>query len=169
MARRECDVCTQTGSTYRDAHGKCPPSWRLLRRPGEAVMCGEDTTGHRFLEGFHPDAFQISAQVVELLRKPSVPIGELGRDGSGERPVYPDRGVRLRAVCALGKQDVDWTALTPLLPGAEVIGASSDHLLVDVKDCGERGRPGDWMRFRCGYMAVMHAATSPYVKLSMIP
>lgn len=136
-------------------------------RVGEAVMCGEDTTGHRFLEGCHPDAFQIAAQVVELRRKPSVPIGELGRDGSGEQPVYPDRGVRLRAICALGKQDVDWGALTPLLPGAVVIGASSDHLLVDVEDCGVR--PGDWLRFRCGYMAILHAATSPYVKFSMIP
>lgn len=138
-------------------------------RVGEAVMCGEDTTGHRFLEGFHSDAFQISAQVVELRRKPSVPIGELGRDGSGERPVYPDRGVGLRAICALGKQDVDWAALTPLLPGAEVIGASSDHLIVDVEHCGERVRPGDWLRFRCGYMAIMRAATSPYVEIKLLP
>lgn len=138
-------------------------------RVGEAVTCGEDTTGHRFLKGFHPDAFQISAQVVELRRKPSVPIGELGLDCSGEQQLYPDRGVRLRAICALGKQDVDCTALTPLLPGAEVIGASSDHLLVDVEDCGEKVQPGDWLRFRCGYMAIMHAATSPYVEISAVP
>lgn len=136
-------------------------------RAGEAVTCGEDTTGHRFLEGYRSDAFRISAQVVELRRKPSVPIGELGRDGSGDQPVYPDRGVHLRAICALGKQDVDWTALTPLLPGAEVIGASSDHLLVDVEGCGVR--PGDWLEFRCGYMAILHAATSPYVEMDVVP
>lgn len=138
-------------------------------RAGEAVMCGEDTTGHRFLEGYHPDVFQLSAQVVELRRKPSVPIGELGRDGCGEQPVYPDRGVRLRAICALGKQDVDWGALTPLLPGAEIIGASSDHLIVDVEDCAGAVHPGDWLQFRCGYMAIMRAATSHYVEKRMIP
>lgn len=138
-------------------------------RAGEAVTCGEDTTGNRFLEGYHPDVFQLSAQVVELRRKPSVPVGELGLDGSGERPLYPDRGVRLRAVCALGKQDVDWGALTPLLPGAEIIGASSDHLLVDVEDCGGAVRPGDWLHFRCGYMAIMRAATSPYVEIRVVP
>ena len=138
-------------------------------RAGEAVMCGEDTTGNRFLEGYHPDVFQLSAQVVELRRKPSVPIGELGLDGSGERPVYPDRGVRLRAICALGKQDVAWEALTPLLPGAEVIGASSDHLLVDVEDCAGAVHPGDWLRFRCGYMAIMRAATSAYVEMRIVP
>lgn len=137
-------------------------------RAGEAILCGEDTTGSHFLEGYLPDAFQISAQVVELRRKPSHPIGELGGDCCGKQPVYPDRGVRLRAICALGKQDVDWTALTPLLLGAEVIGASSDHLLVDVEDCGEQVHPGDWLRFRCGYMAIMHAATSPYVEMRIL-
>lgn len=132
-------------------------------RVGEAVLYGEDTTGSRFLEGCHPDAFHFKAQVVELRRKPSVPIGEHGRDGKGDTPEYPDRGVRLRAICAAGKQDVAWAALTPTLPGAEMIGASSDHLIVDVEDCTGQIRVGDWMDFRCGYMAVLDATTSAYV------
>ena len=134
-------------------------------RVGEAVLFGEDTTGSRFLDGFHQDAFLFKAQVVELRRKPSVPIGELGRDGKGDTPEYPDRGVRLRAICAAGKQDVAWAALTPVLPGAEMIGASSDHLIVDVEDCGGQVQVGDWMEFRCGYMAVLDATTSAYVDI----
>ena len=134
-------------------------------RAGEAVLYGEDTTGSRFLKGYHHDAFLFKAQVVELRRKPSVPIGELGRDGKGDTPEYPDRGVRLRAICAAGKQDVAWGALTPVLPGAEMIGASSDHLIVDVEDCGGQVRVGDWMEFRCGYMAVLDATTSAYVDI----
>lgn len=138
-------------------------------RAGEAVTCGEDTTGNRPLAGYHRDAFTLSAQVVEVRRKPSVPVGEQGLDACGHRPVYPDRGVRLRAICAVGKQDMDLEALTPLLPGAELIGASSDHLLVDVEDCAGAVRPGDWMRFRCGYMAIMRAATSEYVEKRILP
>ena len=134
-------------------------------RVGEAVLYGEDTTGNRFLEGYHHDAFLFKAQVVELRRKPSVPIGELGRDGKGDTPEYPDRGVRLRAICAAGKQDVAWAALTPTLPGAEMIGASSDHLIVDVEDCGGQVQVGDWLEFRCGYMAVLDATTSAYVDI----
>lgn len=134
-------------------------------RVGEAVLFGEDTTGNRFLEGYHHDAFLFKAQVVELRRKPSVPIGELGRDGKGDTPEYPDRGVRLRAICAAGKQDVAWAALTPTLPGAEMIGASSDHLIVDVEDCGGQVQVGDWLEFRCGYMAVLDATTSAYVDI----
>ena len=144
--------------------GTMPAGINQLRM-GEAVLFGEDTTGSRFLEGLHPDAFRFRAQVVELRRKPSVPIGELGRDGKGDTPEYPDRGVRLRAICAAGKQDVAWAALTPMLPGAEMIGASSDHLIVDVEDCGGQVRVGDWMEFRCGYMAVLDATTSAYVDL----
>lgn len=120
-------------------------------------------SGMRFLEGYHTDAFHFKAQVVELRRKPSVPIGEHGRDGKGDLPEYPDRGVHLRAICAAGKQDVAWAALTPTLPGAEMIGASSDHLIVDVEGCGGRVKVGDWLDFRCGYMAVLDATTSAYV------
>ena len=134
-------------------------------RVGEAILFGEDTTGNRFLEGYHHDAFLFKAQVVELRRKPSVPIGERGRDGKGDIPEYPDRGVRLRAICAAGKQDVAWAALTPTLPGAEMIGASSDHLIVDVEDCGGQVQVGDWLEFRCGYMAVLDATTSAYVDI----
>lgn len=137
-------------------------------RVGEAILYGEDTTGNRFLEGYHPDAFHFAAQVVELKRKPSVPIGERGRDGKGDIPEYPDRGVRLRAICAAGKQDVAWAALTPVLPGAEMIGASSDHLIVDVEDCAGQVHVGDWMRFRCGYMAVLDATTSSYVEVRTV-
>ncbi|OUN83816.1 alanine racemase [Flavonifractor sp. An52] len=134
-------------------------------RVGEAVLFGEDTTGNRFLDGYHQDAFLFKAQVVELRRKPSVPIGELGRDGKGDTPEYPDRGVRLRAICAAGKQDVAWAALTPVLPGAKMIGASSDHLIVDVEDCGGQVQVGDWLEFRCGYMAVLDATTSAYIDI----
>ena len=142
--------------------GRLPVGINHLR-VGEGLLYGEDTTGMRFLEGYHTDAFHFKAQVVELRRKPSVPIGEHGRDGKGELPEYPDRGVHLRAICAAGKQDVAWAALTPTLPGAEMIGASSDHLIVDVEGCGGRVRVGDWLDFRCGYMAVLDATTSAYV------
>ena len=73
--------------------------------------------------------------------------------------------MRLRAICAAGKQDVAWAALTPTLPGAEMIGASSDHLIVDVEDCAGQVHVGDWMDFRCGYMAVLDATTSAYVEV----
>ena len=68
--------------------GKLHPAINHLR-VGEAILYGEDTDGNRFLEGYHTDAFLFKAQVVELKRKPSVPIGERGRDCLGEHPGIP--------------------------------------------------------------------------------
>lgn len=89
--------------------GRLPAGINHLR-VGEGLLYGEDTTGMRFLEGYHTDAFHFKAQVVELRRKASVPIGEHGRDGKGELPEYPRPGGspaghlrRRQAGCGLGR------------------------------------------------------------------
>lgn len=55
-------------------------------RVGEAILYGEDTTGNRFLEGYHQDAFHFKAQVVELRRKP---LGAHRRAGAGRQGGHP--------------------------------------------------------------------------------
>lgn len=151
-----------TCATLLMEQGKLPPVVNSLRI-GEAILYGEDTTNYRAIDGFRTDAFTLCAEVVELRRKPSMPIGELGRDCCGNVNEYEDRGVRWRAICAVGKQDVKYDVLTPLLPGIEVLGSSSDHLIVDVENCIDKVQVGTVLRFRCGYMAVLTATTSPYV------
>lgn len=146
--------------------GRIDPNINLFR-VGEGILTGSDATGHRFLPGFYNDAFVLHAEVVELRRKPSMPIGERGRDSFGNEVEYVDRGVRRRAICAVGKQDVNLDFLEPLLPGAEIIGASSDHLIVDVENCIGDVRVGTLLPFRCGYPAVLAATTSHYVDLTV--
>lgn len=136
-----------------------------LFRVGECIVCGSDSTGNRRVPGLYDDAFVLYAEVVELRRKPSMPIGERGRDAFGHVNEYVDRGVRARAICAAGKQDVTLDALEPMLPGAELIGASSDHLIVDVENCIDQVQVGTLIPFRCGYTAVLAATTSRYVDL----
>lgn len=143
--------------------GRLPAGINHLR-VGEGLLYGEDTTGMRFLEGYHTDAFHFKAQVVELRRKASVPIGEHGRDGKGELPEYPDPG---GFTCGPSAPQASRMWPGPPSPppcrGREMIGASSDHLIVDVEGCGGRVKVGDWLDFRCGYMAVLDATTSAYV------
>lgn len=153
-----------TCTTLMLEEGRLPAGINALRI-GEAILFGEDTNNNRYLTGFNTDAFILGAEVVELKRKPSVPIGMRGRDGFGNVAEYPDRGVRLRAICAVGKQDVAVGALTPLLPGAVLIGASSDHLIIDVEDCGGAVAVGTVLTFRCGYAAALVATTSAYVNV----
>ena len=151
-----------TCATLLMEQGKLPGVVNSLRI-GEAILFGEDTTNYRTMDGFRTDAFTLCAEIVELKRKPSMPIGELGRDCCGNVNEYEDRGVRWRAICAVGKQDVKYDVLTPLLPGVELLGASSDHLVLAVENCAGAVRVGTVLRFRCGYMAVLTATTSPYV------
>ncbi|NCB64067.1 MAG: alanine/ornithine racemase family PLP-dependent enzyme [Clostridia bacterium] len=151
-----------TCTTLLMEQGRLPEGVNGLRI-GEAILFGEDTTNNRTIEGFRTDAFTLGAEIVELKRKPSMPIGERGRDCCGNITEYEDRGVRWRAICAVGKQDVKYDAMTPLLPGAEVLGSSSDHLIVDVENCRDEVAVGTVLRFRCGYMAVLTATTSAYV------
>jgi Predicted amino acid racemase len=99
-----------------------------------------------------------------LRNKPSKPIGTIGADAFGKVPVFEDRGRRLRAIAAVGKQDAKIDGLAPLDPGVTVLGASSDHLTLDVEDCPTRPVLGGVMRFTLDYGAMLALTTSPYVE-----
>lgn len=133
-------------------------------RVGESILLGVSTVTREPILGLHTDAITVSAPVVECLRKPSVPRGTRAQDAFAGRPDFPDRGVRLRAILAMGRQDIVPETLAPLDPRVQVLGASSDHLVLDVHDLPVPPRPGDTLAFVPGYSSVLAAFTSPYVR-----
>lgn len=106
--------------------------------------------------------------MVEVRTKPSYPIGEVGADAFGQVPVFRDRGVRRRAIAAVGRQDVRPEGLMPFDRGIEILGASSDHLTMDVEDLERELKVGDILRFHVDYGAMLAAVTSPYVKVCLL-
>jgi predicted amino acid racemase len=132
-------------------------------RIGEALLLGRDVSRNRYLPGMHRDAVLFEAEIIELRRKPSVPIGTIGADAFGNVPVFEDRGLRLRAIVAAGRQDVVPEGLLPTDRGVHVLGASSDHLLLDVEDMMPAPRLGEVLSFEMSYGAMLAAATSSYV------
>ncbi|MCD8152183.1 MAG: alanine/ornithine racemase family PLP-dependent enzyme [Clostridiales bacterium] len=143
--------------------GGIPEGVNLLRL-GESLLFGRGRACYRYLEGTRNDAFQLEAEIIELREKPSMPWGEFGVDSYGRAPEHHDRGIRKRAICALGRQDADFETLWPMDPGVEILGASSDHLMLDVTEAEGTYRVGDTVRFRLGYFALMRAYTSDYVE-----
>lgn len=133
-------------------------------RIGKAITLGREAAFGCRLPGTHDDVFTFQGEVVELRRKPSLPDGEIVPNTFGERPEFLDQGERRRAVVACGRQDIDPGSLFPLDPGAAVVGASSDHLVVDVTESREPYAIGDGICFRVGYSSLLAAATSKYVK-----
>jgi predicted amino acid racemase len=109
------------------------------------------------------DAFTLEAEVIEVREKPSVPDGPVGLDAEGRRPHLVDRGVRRRAVVALGYTDTDPDALIPLDGGVTIAGSSSDHMVLDVTEADYDFREGDIVHFRMKYTALLHSMLSPYV------
>lgn len=133
-------------------------------RIGEAITIGMDTSGmERLIEGTYQDAFTLFVEIVELKEKTSVPIGRLGYDAFTGVPKFVDKGIRKRAICGIGKQDLFLEALVPLLPDVEVLGASSDHLLLDVTDCPLELEVGSEVSFGITWANMLRLTTSPYV------
>jgi predicted amino acid racemase len=138
-------------------------------RLGESLLFGRERARYRYLEGTENDAFLLRAEIVECREKPSMPVGTIGSDSYGRTPVFSDRGIRKRAICAVGRQSVDSETMWPADPGVEILGASSDHLVLDVTDSEKDYRTGDLVAFRLGYFSTMRAFTSPYVEKRYLP
>jgi predicted amino acid racemase len=143
-------------------HGLLSPSVTELRA-GEALLLGVSTTDSRIIPWLRQDAFVLEAEVIEVREKPSVPDGPVGLDAEGRRPHVVDRGVRRRAVVALGYTDTDVDALIPLDDGVTIAGSSSDHMVLDVTEAEHDFCEGDVVRFRMKYAALLHSMLSPYV------
>lgn len=133
-------------------------------RIGESIILGVSTVTRTPILGLRTDAITLEAPVIEVGRKPSAPQGRIAQDAFGHTPSFSDRGERARAICAIGRQDVVPDGLTPLDEGVEILGASSDHLVLDVDGMSVPPRVGDALRFRPNYAATLALFTSPYVK-----
>ncbi|RDY28225.1 alanine/ornithine racemase family PLP-dependent enzyme [Romboutsia weinsteinii] len=137
-------------------------------RPGESIALGRETAYGNPIKGCYQDAFKLVCEIVELKDKPSQPIGEIGVDAFGNKPEYVDRGIRRRAILAIGKQDIDITSLEPMDKAIEILGASSDHMILDITDSSTNYLIGDKVEFLLGYGGLMSASTSKYVEKSII-
>lgn len=154
-----------TGVVSLVREGKIHPRINHLRI-GEGILLGVNSLDRQPLPDMAQDAFVLKAEIIELNQKPTVPVGEQGQDAFGGAPKFKDRGVRARAILGLGREDIDVANIAPLDEQAEVLGASSDHLLVDIQNCRRAYRVGEVMAFRMGYSALLAAMTSPYVAKS---
>jgi len=130
-------------------------------RIGEAILLGCDTLTREPIPGLYTDAFTLVAEVIELKTKPSRPHGEIAQDAFGRVPVFEDKEDMERAILALGRQDVDVSAIKPRIKTA-VLGASSDCLILGVNGLGLE--VGAEVRFDVQYSALLRAMTSPYVE-----
>lgn len=137
-------------------------------RIGEGLIQGTDITHQREISYLNSNNITLSAEIIELKEKPSVPTGEIGHDAFGNKPEFEDKGTIKRAILAIGRQDVKVDGMTPMLKGVKIIGASSDHLLCDVTESERELQIGSEISFKLNYGAMLKAMTSNYVNKKYI-
>ena len=152
-----------SSSLYLFEKAKMPKGITNLRL-GESIVRGLETAFGKPFSGLETDAITLEAEIIELMEKPSYPEGEIGINAFGEKIHYTDIGIRKRAILAVGRQDVDHESLECLMPGINIIGASSDHLIVDVTDSPSCFAVGDVLSFSLTYGAILSCFTSKYVR-----
>ncbi|MBE0701366.1 MAG: alanine/ornithine racemase family PLP-dependent enzyme [Acholeplasmataceae bacterium] len=134
-------------------------------RIGEALVLGRETAYGKQIDNMHDDVFTLEAEIIEVKDKPSMPEGVLGMDAFGKPVNFTDRGMMCRAILACGKQNVDCHDL--IAPeGVEILGCSSDHLIVNVSQ--NTFKLGDKMIFKMKYGGILSLMTSPYVRKNYV-
>ena len=139
-------------------------------RIGEAILLGNIPCYDEPCAGASEDVFTLKAEIIEVKDKPSMPWGERppGLPPVAVDPSCQDRGVRKRALIAVGKQDVYSRYLVPEDPKLEILGDTSDCLIADVTDCGIKYKPGDTVSFRLRYNGLVSAMASDYIEKVLI-
>lgn len=160
----KCEVVSGGNSSSLEMlrQGKLPKGINNLRL-GEAIILGRETSKNRPLPGLFTDTVTLQAVAIEVKEKPWQPIGTIGENPFGNTLQLTDKGTGRRVILALGRQDVNPEGLVPLEPGVRVLGASSDHLILDMRDYPEDVQVGQVFSFGLNYTALLAACTSPYV------
>ena len=137
-------------------------------RLGEAIVLGRETAYGEDINGLHRNIFTLRTEIIEIKEKPSMPQGTMGVDAFGNKPSFQDKGMMKRAIVALGRQDVNPDNIFPVDKGIEILGASSDHMILDItkgEGCYEVGSVVD---FSLSYGGLLAAMNSLYISKEYI-
>lgn len=148
-------------SSYTLVHWGTMPQGINHLRIGETALLAKDLQvdwGISDMDYLLRGTMRLEAEIIELRKKPTHPVGETVIDAFGNRPTFVDRGMRLRALAAFGRADVGQVeTLLCREPGMTVIGGSSDHCILDVEDCTRALRVGDVVSFDLSYSHMLYA------------
>lgn len=133
-------------------------------RIGEAILLGRETTHRQPWPNTFQDAFSLCAEILELKKKPSAPLGERSDDAFGHLAAFENRGEIERALVNIGREEITFEGIVPHDARLKILGASSSYLVVDTSAAAGAFQVGDELTFGLNYGALLTAMTSEYVK-----
>ncbi|WKN30679.1 alanine/ornithine racemase family PLP-dependent enzyme [Porifericola rhodea] len=136
-------------------------------RVGETLYFGANLFEDKLIPGMKDDVFEFGAQIIEITEKPMLPIGELGANPQGD-VMEVDSALygktHYRAILDVGLLDLDPKYIMPMEDDYEVVGASSDMLVLDLEKNKANLKVGDVLRFRLKYMGALQLLNSDYIE-----
>jgi len=135
-------------------------------RVGETLFLGTDVYHSRPFKEMHNDVFRLYAEVIELNEKPAVPMGELGQNLAGHTVSFDsaaEGALSYRAIVDIGLLDVEDGHIKPVSKEMQIVGASSDMIVVDIGDNAGGIGVGSLIEFEMDYMGLLRIMNSDYV------
>lgn len=141
-------------------------------RVGETLYFGNNLFNDHTIDGMKKDIFKLHAEIIEITKKPKVPIGVMDKNPSGEKFEIneDDFGKKSnRAIIDVGVLDVsDIKFIIPDDPNIEIIGGSSDMLVLDIGDNKKSYQVGDIVTFSLKYMGALRLLNSNYIEKKVV-
>ncbi len=147
--------------------GKMPEKVNHFRI-GESMILGLNVLNRNPIEGLRQDTVKLSIEVIEKKYKPSKPIGKSAQNAFGELVEFEDKGTMLRLIGAAGRQDLLIDGLTPIDNDIKILGASSDHIELELLNNYDKYDIGSFIDFKLSYGSLLAASTSSYVDIKII-
>ncbi len=140
-------------------------------RVGETLFFGVDLFMENIIEGMHGDVFELHAEIIEMQEKPLLPVGNLAANPQGnmieiDQSLYGLKS--FRAIIDIGLLDVDPKYLIQKDLTYEILGASSDMLIINLEKNPNNYKVGDTLSFGLKYMGALGILNSSYVDKKII-
>ncbi|RXQ95856.1 alanine/ornithine racemase family PLP-dependent enzyme [Ancylomarina salipaludis] len=135
-------------------------------RVGETLFLGTDIYNNTKFKKMHSDVFRLYSEIIELIEKPVVPMGEFGTNVEGESFEFDQSNIgktSYRAIIDLGLLDVEPDHLELIDKNIKFAGASSDMIVIDLDENKKNYKVGDLIEFKLDYMGILRIINSKYI------
>lgn len=136
-------------------------------RVGETLYLGTDVYHNETFKTMEHNVFQLFAEIIELIEKPMVPMGELGQNLVGDTMEFDESDAdktSYRALIDLGLLDIDENHIKIKDKDLKIVGATSDVIVIDLGENEKNHQVGDLLEFEMDYFGVLRIMNSKYIE-----
>jgi predicted amino acid racemase len=140
-------------------------------RIGESLFFGLDLFTGEIIDGMQGDVLKLYAQIIEITKKPVVPMGDMDKNPSGESYEINEEDygkMAFRAILDIVRLDVSEEYLIPEDESITMTGASSDMLVIDFGKSKKEYKVGDLICFKLKYMGALSLLNSHYITKNIV-